>query len=48
MEVGVESWRDPEKEQGDITLYDAIRVNFEMWGIADDQAKELVATWKQR
>ena len=48
MEVGVESWRDPEKEQGDLTLYDAIRVNFEMWGIADEQAQELVSTWKQR
>ena len=48
MDVGVESWRDPDKEQGDRTVYDAIRVNFEMWGVAEDQAEELVEIWKQR
>ncbi len=48
MDVGVESWRDPEKEQGELSVYDAIRVNFEMWGVADDQAHELVETWKRR
>ena len=47
MDVGVESWRDPDKEQGDRTVYDAIRVNFEMWGVAEDQAEELVEIWKQ-
>jgi hypothetical protein len=48
MDVGVESWRDLDKEQGDRSVYDAIRVNFEMWGVADDQAYELVETWKRR
>ncbi len=48
MDVGVESWRDPDKEQGERSVYDAIRVNFEMWGVADDQAHELVETWKRR
>ena len=48
MDVGVESYRDPEKEAGDISLYDAIRVNFEMWGVAAEQANELVETWKRR
>ena len=48
MEVGVESYRDPDKAPGDITLYDAIRVHFEMWGVDDDQAHELVETWKRR
>ena len=47
MDVGVESWRDPEKEQGELSVYDAIRVNFEMWGVADDQAQALVETWKR-
>ena len=32
MEVGIESYRDPDKTPGDLTLYDAIRINFEMWG----------------
>lgn len=48
MDVGVESWRDPDKALGERTIYDAIRVNFEMWGVADDQAHELVETWKRR
>ena len=48
MDVGVESWRDLDKEQGDRSVYDAIRVNFEMWGVADDQAYELMETWKRR
>ena len=48
MDVGVESYRDPDKAPGDLSIYDAIRVNFEMWGVDDDQAHELVATWKRR
>jgi len=48
MDVGVESWRDPDKVAGDRTLYDAIRVNFEMWGVDGDEAHELVEKWKQR
>lgn len=48
MDVGVESYRDADKPAGDITLYDAIRVKFELWGVDDDQAHELVETWKRR
>ena len=48
MDVSVESWRDPDKVPGELTLYDAIRVNFEMWGVDDDQAHQLVETWKRR
>ena len=48
MDVGVEAWRDSDKPAGDITLYDAIKINFEMWGVDDDQAFELVETWKKR
>lgn len=48
MDVSVESYRDREKALGERTLYDAIRVNFEMWGVDDDQAHELVETWKRR
>ena len=48
MDVGAEAWRDPDKSPGDLTVYEAIRVNFEMWGVDDDQAHELVETWKRR
>lgn len=48
MDVGVEAWRDSDKPAGNITLYDAIKINFEMWGVDDDQAFELVETWKKR
>ena len=48
MEVDIESYRDPDKTPGDLTLYDAIRVHFTMWGVDDDQAHELVETWKRR
>ena len=48
MEVGVESYRDPDKAAGELTLYDAVRINFEMWGVDDDQAHQLVETWKRR
>ena len=48
MDVGAEAWRDPDKVSADLSVYDAIRVNFEMWGVDDDQAHELVDTWKKR
>jgi len=48
MDVGVEAYRNPDKKPGDLTLFDAIRVHFEMWGIQAEQAEELVETWKRR
>ena len=48
MDVGVEAYRIPDKPEGERTLYDAIRINFEMWGVDDDQAHQLVETWKRR
>ena len=48
MDVHVEAYRDPAKPQSDLTVYDAIRVHFEMWGIADEHAEGLVETWKRR
>ena len=48
MEVSVELYRDLDKAQGEVSLYDAVRVKFEMWGVSDDDAKFLVKTWKQR
>ena len=48
MDVGVEAFRDSDKAPGERTVFDAIKVNFEMWGVDDDQAHELVETWKRR
>lgn len=48
MEVNVGAYRDMEKAPGEITLYDAIRIDFEIWGASDDDAQFLVKTWKQR
>lgn len=48
MDVSVEAYRQPEKPQGDLTVYDAIRVHFEMWGITEGHAEGLVETWKRR
>lgn len=48
VEVSVALYRDFDKEQGEVSLYDAARIRFEMWGVSDDDAKFLVKTWKQR
>jgi uncharacterized OsmC-like protein len=48
MDVGVESYRDSDADHGDLTLYDAIRIKFEMWGVDDEDARSLVDTWKKR
>jgi uncharacterized OsmC-like protein len=48
MDVGVEAYRDPNKPAGKLTVYDAIRVHFEMWGVTKDNANKLVEIWKQR
>ena len=42
------AYRDPDKPQSELTLYDAIRIHFEMWGVADEHAEGLVETWKRR
>jgi uncharacterized OsmC-like protein len=48
MEVSVAAYRDFDKPAGDVSLYDAVRVKFQMWGVSDDDARYLVKTWKQR
>ena len=48
MDVSVEAYRDPDKKPGELTIYDAIRVHFEMWGVQAEQAEGLVETWKRR
>ncbi len=48
MDVSVASYRNADADHGDLSLYDGIRVNFEMWGVDDDQAHHLVEIWKRR
>jgi uncharacterized OsmC-like protein len=48
MDVRVEAYRDPDQSPGDLTVCDAIRVHFEMWGITPEHAEGLVETWKRR
>ena len=48
MDVSVEAYRDPETKPGEITVYEAIRVHFEMWGVQAEHAEGLVETWKRR
>ncbi len=48
MDVSAESYRDPAKTPGEITLYDDVRIHFQMWGVDDDQGQHLVDLWKRR
>ena len=48
MDVRVEAYLDPDKSPGDLTVFDAMRVDFEMWGITPEHAEGLVETWKRR
>ena len=48
MDVSVESYRDREKTPGEISVYDDVRIHFQMWGVDDDQGQYLVDTWKRR
>ena len=48
MDVKVGAYRDMSQPAGERTLYDAVRIEFEMWGVSDDDAKYLVKVWKQR
>ena len=48
MDVRVEAYRNPDTKHGELTVYDAIRVHFEMWGVQAEHAEGLVETWKRR
>lgn len=48
MDVSVESYRNPETPTlTDLSVYDAIRVHFEMWGVQPAHAETLVKDWKR-
>jgi uncharacterized OsmC-like protein len=48
MDVSAEAYRNPDATPGDLTVFDDIRVHFQIWGVDDDQGQHLVNTWKQR
>lgn len=50
MNVVAEAYRNKSNpaSAGDYSIYDAIRVNFEFWGVGDEDAEYLVETWKRR
>jgi hypothetical protein len=48
MEVNVSAYRDANKPVAEVSLYDAVRILFQKWGVSDDDARFLVKTWKQR
>ena len=52
MDVSVEAFRDSERasiaDEGRVSVYDDIKVHFQIWGIDDDQGQYLVDQWKRR
>jgi uncharacterized OsmC-like protein len=57
MDVNVAAYRDFDKPADDVSLYDAVRIQFQLWGVSEDDARFLVKeddarflvkTWKQR
>ncbi|MCH2524985.1 MAG: OsmC family protein [Dehalococcoidia bacterium] len=48
IEADVDAYRDGEKAEGDLAIFDRINVNIRIWGLDDVQADMMVATWKRR
>ena len=48
MDVSVEAYRDTDAPVGERSLYEDIRVHFQMWGVSDEDGESLVDTWKRR
>jgi uncharacterized OsmC-like protein len=47
MDVTVECYRNPDYVPGEVSVYDAIRVHVEMWGVQPAHAQALVKEWKR-
>jgi hypothetical protein len=45
MEVNVSAYRDANKPVAEVSLYDAVRILFQKWGVSDEDARFLVKTW---
>ncbi len=48
MDVSVEAYRDTDAAPAERTLYEDIRIHFQMWGVSDADGEQLVDTWKRR
>ena len=48
MDVSVDAYRDTEAEPGERTVYDDIKIHFQMWGVSDQDGDSLVDIWKRR
>ncbi len=49
MDVSVEAYRAAEADpDADRTLYEDIRIHFQMWGVDTADGESLVDTWKRR
>ena len=48
IEVSADAYRDRDKPQGEISLYDQVNVQFQLWGLSEEQGKYLVDEWKRR
>jgi uncharacterized OsmC-like protein len=48
IEVSADAYRDRDKPQGEISLYDQVNVQFQLWGLSEEQGRYLVDEWKKR
>ncbi len=48
LDVVVQAYRDTSKPVGDVTVFDKIDIQVQLWGLVHDQAEYLVAQWKRR
>ena len=45
MEDNVSTYQDVNKPVAEVSLYDAVRILFQKWGLSDEDARFLVKTW---
>ncbi len=48
IEADVDAYRDSEKPESDLAIFDQVNVNIRMWGLDDTQGDKMVAIWKRR
>ena len=48
MDVSAEAYRDLDATPGDRTVYEDVRIHFQMWGLDDSDGEHLVDIWKRR
>ena len=48
IQAEVDAYRDPDKAEGEISVFDRIDVNIRMWGLDKAKGQEMVEKWKRR